>query len=179
VKSVAASSLCALAAVFAVGGCAGNDDVAPSLVFGTPQALISCAAIPDDDTLQARLWISGTESPCFLDVAGGASGDCSTTPGIERAFTLDWFVDIGGRDIVLVQARKLVDLSDPESDTVDLAFADDDYITDDCKDMSRDSFVGVDTVDVDGVDRPVCDLDDDAVSNVDEVCAGDDPTGRL
>ncbi len=160
--------------------CGADAAIAPTLVLGQPQALVSCETPPDD--LQARLWISGNEAPCFLDVDdgdGAVSGDCSTNAGIERAFTLDWFIDRAGRDIVLVQARQLKDLSAPDSDTVTISFADDDYISADCKDMSNDSFAGEDTVDVDGVARPVCDLDADDVDNVVEVCAGDDPTGRL
>jgi hypothetical protein len=152
---------------------------APSTVaFANPRALTDCANVPAD--LQARLWISGSDEPCFLDVdvdAGTTSGDCTTAPGIERRFTVDWFVDVGGREVLLAQAQKDLDLSRQAERDVTLAGADDDVVTDGCQDMSVDSFEGSDTVDVDGEDVPVCDLDGDGSANIVEVCAGDDPLG--
>lgn len=161
-------------AVLLLGLAACEASTSPAtLTLPLPQALVACAAVPDD--LQARLWISGTSDPCFLDVdvaAGTTSGACPIAPGIERRVTLDWFVDVAGRAIVLAQAQGEVDL---EGATTDVTFtvADDDIVTTGCKDMSKDSFAGSDTVDVDGADVPVCDLDNDGVVNVDEVCAGD------
>ncbi len=168
-------TLVVLATAF-IAGC-GPRSTPPTLVFPTPQALSSCAQPPAD--LQARLWISGSRDPCFLEVdvdAGTTAGECETAPGIERRFTLDWFVDVGGREIVLAQAQQDVDLSG-EQDDVALSFADDDVVVEDCLDMSVDSFEGSEVVDVDGAERPVCDLDDDGTDNLVELCAGSDPLG--
>ena len=173
-------SRCALRAVgalLALAACGPSSSPA-TLRFENPQALTDCAAPPQD--LQARLWISGTRDPCFLDVdvaAGTTSGACETAPGVKRRFTLDWFVDEGGREVVLAQARKELDLTQQEDAAVTLAIGADDVVTDGCRDMSVDSFDGTDTVDVDGRAVPVCDLDDDGVANVAEVCAGADPFG--
>jgi hypothetical protein len=160
-------------AVAGLGACSPSPSSPSTLTLPLPQALVACAAVPDD--LQARLWISGTSDPCFLDVdvaAGTTSGACPIAPGIERRVTLDWFIDVAGRAIVLAQAQGEVDLAGA-TDDVTFTVADDDIVTAGCKDMSQDSFAGSDDVDVDGAAVPVCDLDDDGVSNVDEVCAGD------
>ena len=167
--------MASLVVVVALAGCAPS--TSPALVFRTPQALVACAQPPAD--LQARLWISGSRAPCFLDVdldAGTTSGACETAPGIERRFTLDWFVDVAGREVVLAQAQKDVDLAG-EQETVSLDFVNDDVVVAGCFDMSVDSFNGSEVVDIDGVDRPVCDLDEDGADNLTEVCAGDDPLG--
>lgn len=145
----------------------------------TPRALTSCAQPPAE--LQARLWISGSDVPCFLDVdvdKGTTTGACEAAPGIERRFTLDWFIDVGGREVVLAQAQQDIDLSGQQDD-VSLSVKDDDVVVDGCKDMSVDSFNGNDTVDVDGEDVPVCDLDGDGDANIVEVCAGGDPLGGV
>ncbi len=160
---------------------ASSSEAGGTLRFATPQALSACAEPPAD--LQARLWISGTSAPCSLDVdvAGGTtSGGCEVIPGIERRFTLDWFVDVGvdgGREIVLAQAQKDVDLAGVNDDEITLAIEDDDIDTADCLDMSADQFNGAASVDVDGVARPVCDLDADGDDNLAELCAGGDPLG--
>ena len=158
--------------VVVVGLVASCSPASPAMVFRNPQALTACAQKPAN--LQARLWISGSDAPCFLDVdvdAGTTSGACETAPGIKRRFTLDWFIDVAGRDVVLAQAQTEVDLEGATED-VALDFKDDDVSAVACFDMSVDSFDGADSVDVEGRAVPVCDLDDDGVSNVDEVCAG-------
>lgn len=157
-------------------GC-GPAPSSPSLVFRNPQALAACAQPPDE--LLARLWISGSNVPCFLDVdvaAGTTSGECEAAPGIERRFTLDWYVDVAGLEVVLAQAQQDVDLAGKQGG-ITLAFVDDDVSVVACLDMSVDSFEGSPVVDVDGADRPVCDLDDDGADNLAEVCNGDDPFG--
>lgn len=160
--------------------CGNESSVQPRVLVVRPQALVSCAEPPDPGSLQARLWISGLDAPCFLTVEDGSgSGACDVVPGVKRVFTLDWFVDRGGRDVVLAQASRTVDLTGATEATVDLTFVDDDYVVDACLDMAVDSLAGSPTVDVNGVERPVCDLDDDGDSNVVEVCRGDDPLGLL
>jgi len=168
----------ALLAAVVLSGCA--DDPAPTTMsVAVPQALVDCAQPPADTDLRARLWVSGTDAPCPLTIlASGVSGDCVVVPGIERIFTLDWFVVVDGVDVVLAQARKSLDLGGEVEANVALVFADDDYVVAGCRDMSVDSLDGAGSVDVDGVARPVCDLDDDGTANLDEVCAGGDPLGR-
>jgi hypothetical protein len=147
------------------------------VVLALPQALSGCAQASQ---VQARLWISGLDAPCFLAVdvdAGTTSGECKTPPGLKRHVTLDWFVDVGGREIVLAQASDDVDLTQAAAAEVSLSFDDGDVTTTACRDMSVDKLRGSETVDVDGVARPVCDLDDDGVANLDEFCAGGDPLG--
>ena len=158
--------------------CGSESSVQPRVLVLRPQALVSCAQPPEPGSLQARLWISGSDAPCFLTVdEASSSGACDVVPGVKRVFTLDWFVDRGGRDVVLAQASRTVDLTGATEATVDLTFVDDDYSSDGCLDMAVDSLAGSPTVDVNGIERPVCDLDDDGDSNVVEVCRGDDPLG--
>ena len=148
------------------------------LTVSTPRALIDCAT-PPGAALQARLWVSGHDAPCALDVDdNGASGDCVVTPGIERRVTIDWFIDRGGTVIVLAQASLDVDLTRADVE-VDVSFSDRDYVTEGCLDMSVDSFVGSPTVEVFSTPQPVCDLDGDGESNVAETCAGRDPLGAV
>lgn len=172
---VVAGLLLLLTVMLSVGIACGP---APSstLRFRTPQALSACAQPPAD--VQARLWISGSAAPCPLEVdvdEGTTSGACDAAPGIERRFTVDWFLDVGGREIVLAQSQQDVDLS--AGSDVTLALSDEDVVVADCKDMSVDSFAGAESVDVDGVQRPVCDLDADGDDNLAEVCSGGEPLG--
>ena len=163
-----------------VSACA--DDVAPTtLQIALPLALVDCAQPPAAGELKARLWTSGFNAPCPLQINDdGVSGDCVVTAGIERIFTLDWFVvDAVGTTVVLAQARRTVDLAGATEATLKLEFTDADYVVDDCLDMSSDSFAGSATLEIDGTARPVCDLDDDGSTNVVEICAGRDPLGRL
>jgi hypothetical protein len=150
-----------------------------TLTFATPRALtVDCAQPPA--TLQARLWVSGSSDPCFLEVdvaAGSTSGDCEVAPGIKRRFTIDWFIDDAGREVVLAQAQTELDLSRATKATAILTLAEDDIVNVGCKDMSVDSFAGADTVTVDGRAVPVCDVDADNEANIVEVCAGGDPFG--
>jgi hypothetical protein len=170
-------------AVVAVGvalgmSACGPAAVASSLVVAIPQALVDCAS-PPGAALQARLWVSGHDAPCALDVDGDvASGNCAVTPGIERRVTIDWFVDRGGVVIVLAQAHRDVDLVGAADDVV-VTFSDADYTTEACLDMSVDAFAGSPTVEVFGVPRAVCDLDGDDESNIVELCAGRDPLGAV
>ena len=173
------ASCSVLALTCLVGACAAPAS-SPRVVVVRPQALVSCAQPVPEGSILARLWISGSDEPCFLDVSGASSsGACDVVPGVVRAFTIDWYIDQGGREIVLAQGRRDVDLTGTTEAEIDLAFTDDDYLTVDCLDMSVDTFNGSPTVDVDGVDRPVCDLDGDGDSNVVEVCRGDSPVGTL
>lgn len=168
----------ALLASAACGPAPSTSGPTSGLSVARPQALIDCAS-PPGEALQARLWVSGHNAPCALDVADdGATGDCVVTPGIERRVTIDWFVDRGGVVILLAQASTDVDLAGASDDVV-ITFTDADYITEDCLDMSVDSFAGRPTVEVFNVQQPVCDLDDDGQSNVVETCAGTDPLGAV
>jgi hypothetical protein len=167
---------CALALVLALvratTACDAPGPAPSTLSFPTPRALTACDAPPTG--LQARLWVSGHSAPCFLEVVEGAArGDCEVTPGITRRFTLDWFVDDGGRTTILAQASREIDLSRAAEDTVSLSFSESDIKTSPCLDMSSDSFSGADTVIFDGVPQPVCDLDGDGIANLEELCAGD------
>jgi hypothetical protein len=166
------TTTCALALLLVTTACDAPGPAPSTVSFPTPRALTACDAPPDD--LQARLWISGHSAPCFLEIVEGAArGDCEVTPGISRRFTLDWFVDEGGRTTILAQASREIDLSRAAEDTVSLSFSESDIKTSPCLDMSNDSFSGADTVLVDGVPQPVCDLDGDGIANLDELCAGD------
>jgi hypothetical protein len=167
-----------VAAFVTMSACGPAPALHGGLSVSTPRALIDCAT-PPGGALQARLWVSGHEAPCALDVDDdGASGDCVVTPGIERRVTIDWFVDRGGIVIVLAQASIDVDLTRVAAD-VDVNFSDRDYITAGCLDMSVDSFAGSPTVEVFNTPQLVCDLDGDAESNVVELCAGRDPLGAV
>ena len=164
-------------AVLALAAACGQSP-SPTMVFPTPQMLVDCAQPPP---LQARLWISGSADPCLLavDVAASiATGSCETAPGIVRRFTLDWFVDVRGREVLLAQAQKEVDLRN-QQESLTLTYAAEDIVVTGCLDMSVDSFNGAELVDVDGVLRPVCDLDDDGVDYLGEACAGNDPSGGV
>lgn len=158
----------------------GSADV--RFVIGTPQALVACAAPPAVDDVFARLWISGSAEPCPLQVDDdGVSGTCPVVAGIERTFTLDWFmVDGSGVEVVLAQARTSLDLDGTTDADAIVAFDGADYVVSDCLDLragnGRDGAV---TIVVDGSARPVCDLDDDGVANLEQLCAGRDPLGRL
>ena len=167
--------------VFVSAGCGEADTSLAGVSIAVPQALVDCAQPPADTALRARLWISGTAAPCPLTIlADGVSGNCDVVAGIERTFTLDWFtVDSSGVDVVLAQARTTLDLTGEIEASQKLVFADDDYVIDECLDMSADSSAGRDVVVVDGSDRAVCDLDNDGDANLVEVCAGRDPLGRL
>ena len=173
--------VCGLQLMAACGddGDAGEAGGVAAVQLPTPQALLACENAPDDDALQARLWISGDAGPCFLDVtAAETTGRCTVRPGIERVFTVDWFTDVGGTEVILAQAQKTIDLAGA-TDDVALVIADDDIDDVACLDMRFNQVEGSATVDFNGAARPVCDLDDDGESNLFEVCAGGDPTGRL
>lgn len=164
-----------------IAGCGDGDGAPTAMAIAVPRALVDCAQPPADTALRARLWISGTVEPCALTIlAAGVSGDCVVVPGIQRVFTLDWYIaDDSGVDVVLAQARLTRDLRGDVEQQQALAFADADYVSADCRDMSVNSLDGAATVDVDGAPRPVCDLDDDDDTNLAEVCAGRDPLGRV
>jgi hypothetical protein len=163
----------------ALVGCAAPE-VTP-VAFAAPQALVTCANVP---ALQARLWLSGSAAPCALDVddEGNASGACEAAPGVVRTATLDWFLPAGEIDLVLAQVRSSVDLADTTKGETELTFAADDITATACRDMRVDQVEGAASIVVDGVDVPVCDVDNscgdtpaDACANLGEVCAGSDP----
>ena len=161
--------------------CAPLEDVA-TVSFATPRALLECAAPPED--LAARMWISGSKVPCDLevDVEGGTTtGSCDTRPGLVRTLTLDWFAPRGGLDLVLAQARGELDLTQGEEAEVGFSVADEDVVTTGCVDATFDQVDGAPTIEVSGVDVPVCDVDDScagadgACTNLGELCAETDP----
>ena len=175
--------LVALAALSVACAVEPAPEAAP-LVAALPDALtVDCAQRPD---LQARLWVSGYDEPCALDVdldENTTTGACDATAGATRRFTLDWYVEravpAGDVVVVLAQAQKDVAVSGGQAS---LSFATGDVRVTACEDMAVDSYEGATTVDVDGVARPVCDLDGScgadeaaACANVGEVCAGEDP----
>lgn len=157
---------------------------ADSVVVGLPRALVECAAPPLD--LAARLWVSGSATPCELEVnldEGTTTGACPATPGRVRALTIDWFIPGDGSvDVVLAQARRELDLTQADEATVELTVGDDEVKTSGCRDMTSDQLEGSPTISLDGLVVPVCDVDDSctgspdpACSNIGEVCAGSDP----
>lgn len=177
---VAVATGCAPASSASAGGDAAGDVAAVS--FATPRALLACAAPPAD--LEARMWISGSEVPCGLDVdaaAGTTSGACDARPGLVRTLTLDWFAARGGIDLLLAQARGSLDLTQGEDAEVVFTVEEQDVVTVGCVDASRDQVEGAATIAVNGVDVPVCDVDDSCAgadgpcSNLGELCASTDP----
>jgi hypothetical protein len=170
---------CALASA-----CGPDADAGAALTFSLPQALLSCASVPE---LSARMWVSGSSDPCALDVdvqAGTTSGTCDVTPGTERTLTLDWttVVDHAGEDftLLLAQARGTLDLSTPKEKAT-FTVGEDDVVTTACRDMRTDTLEGAEVIDVDGVEVPPCDVDescdgdDGACTNLGELCASADP----
>lgn len=172
----------------AMCGCAPIDDdgdaasTGANISLSTPRALLECAAPPDD--IAARMWISGSDEPCALEVdvdGGTTSGACSTRPGLVRTLTVDWFAPRGGIDLVLAQARGAIDLT--KGDVAEVAFevAEEDVVTTECLDMRDDQVDGSLIIEVNGVGVPVCDVDDScaggdgACSNLGELCAETDP----
>jgi hypothetical protein len=172
-RFAACAALCCSAA-----SCGADDVTASSPAL--PQGLVDCAAPPASGDLQARLWVSGLDAPCPLVVDdNGVSGSCTIPPGIARTLSIDWFIDVGGTTIVLAQGDRVVDLTSATEAEEALAFSADDYRTTDCRDLSTDRPDGAATVLVDGIPRPVCDLDDDGIDNLSQLCSGRDPLGRL
>lgn len=175
----------ALAVVALVAACAPVEGETPTfatLTFATPRALLTCEQAPDD--LAARLWVSGSDSPCELAVdvdVGSTSGTCDTRPGVVRTLTLDWFAQRNGIDLVLAQARGTIDLTASDAAEAEFAVADEDIVTADCVDATFDQVDGAPTILVNGADVPVCDVDescggaDGSCSNLGEVCAATDP----
>jgi hypothetical protein len=157
-------------------GCGDTATPPSTMALRTPQALTSCDGAPS--ALQARLWVSGFTEPFALDVdliAGTTSGTVRVPPGIARRFTVDWFVELDGRVVLLAQATDDLDLGATTDDAVTLTFTEDDVTTNACRAIEDGTTSGSATVDVGGVARPACDLDDDGEPNLDEVCAGRDP----
>lgn len=156
-------------------------------VLSLPRALVACAQPPAN--LAARMWVSGKDEPCPLDVdlaAGTTSGNCDVIPGRERVITVDWLVpEDSAPEIVLAQAQQKIDLREAADADVDVTLANDDVRTADCRDMRDDQLDGAPTVTVGEREVPVCDLDDScagsanpadpACSNLGELCAGHDP----
>lgn len=169
----------AVCALVLLAGC-GDDDSVSLGMPALPQQLVACASPPADDVLQARLWVSGSQAPCPLVVdETGVTGTCTVAPGIARTLSIDWFIDVGGTTIVLAQADRVVDLTSTTEAEQALAFAADDYRTTACRDYTTARPDGADTVVVDGTARPVCDLDNDGVDNLTQLCGGRDPLGGL
>jgi hypothetical protein len=171
----------------ALSACADDTSGADTVELTNPQALVDCAAPPAN--MRARMWISGSDEPCELevDLAGGkTTGTCDAKPGIERTLTIDWFVRVEHNtvdlDLMLAQARGKLDLSKPEEKAT-FTVKDDDVKSDTCLDMKPDTLNGADVVTIDGVEVPPCDVDDScagaapsaACSNIGEVCASTDP----
>lgn len=168
----------------AVTACAPAPEVA-LVSFPAPQALVSCAALPDD--LDAELWVSGNDEACDLEPGddGSVSGSCENFVAgrAVRTVTLDWFIVRGGVRVLLAQAQKEVDLTAVSSGEQTVAFTEDDIRVRGCFDMRDDQLDGSPTMLVNGAQRLVCDLDEDCpadlavtdCSNLGEVCAGADP----
>ena len=166
-----------------LAACGG--EVQPGVVsLPLPQALqVSCATAPVD--LSAQLWVSGRDAPCTLSVdqvAGTTSGQCDVAAGRERTLTVDWYVERDGTRVLLAQARQTIDLAGATDAEQNVNIAEGDITVTDCLDVRDDKVDGVDTQRFDGVDVPVCDLDDSCggalaadCSNLGELCAGEDP----
>lgn len=174
-----------LALVALVASCGGVEDVdagAPlTLSFALP---IECAAPPAD--LQAVAWVSGTRAPAPLAVdvdADTTSGTVRVTTGAERRIVVDWFVEREGTRVLLAQAVKTLDLTQPEAETFVLDISPSDVNVTTCQDVRDDlTRVGSATTTFAGEQRPACDLDascgatpDASCANLGELCAGADP----
>ena len=183
-----ASTTLAMMALAACGPGADDTTAETPLRFDNPQALTSCAAPPEG--LAAELFVTGNRNPCPLTVdvaAGTTSGSCEVAPGRVRVLTLDWFADVvDGNDhvirVLLAQARTEVDLTGDVEAEVSVTIDPDDVVTEGCLDVVADP-AGAETTAYDGAEVPPCDLDrscDDggACSNLEELCAGDDPFTR-
>jgi hypothetical protein len=164
-------------ACVAGGACVSSLDARSDVSLATPQALTTCAHAPAP--LLARMWVSGSHKPCALVVdatAGATTGTCDVTPGAKRTLTVEWFTTLshGGAtlDVVLAQATHTLDLTRATTDTATVTVGAADVVTTGCVDAQNG---GATSVRVDGVLVPVCDLDDDGASNLDEVCAQTDP----
>lgn len=138
------------------------------------------------DRLRAELFISGYLDPdagaCTLIVdpeSCTVSGTCTAISPTTRTLTLDYFQREGSTRLLLAQARKDVNLRESSS----VAFTEGDFVRpDECEHMPScdNSLEGCPLTQPVPTDagvrqRPVCDLDDDGRSNLDEVCAGTDP----
>jgi hypothetical protein len=156
-----------------------------SVAFPLP---VDCATVPTG--VEAVLWISGSSAPETLDVDPAtlaASGNVTFTTGTERTIVLDWFTRGTGPDgevrVLLAQATRTLDLTDPVNAPPDGSFAAEDIEVASCVDVRDDTTrAGSPTVVFGGQDRPVCDLDDSCggslgpdCSNLGELCAGTDP----
>lgn len=138
------------------------------------------------NVLRAELYISGYRNPdagtCFMRVDENTcevSGTCHAISPRERTLTLDYLVRTNGQRVLLAQAVKTVDLR--ESQTVE--FTENDFVTTArCQympacDNSAESCSLRQPLGDGGPSVPVCDLDEDGRSNLDEMCAGTDPQG--
>lgn len=157
--------------------------------LGLPFALpVDCAQEPAD--LSAEAWVSGFREPTPLDVdlaAGTTSGEIDDVTVGDRTLVIDWYVerDLGGAPVrvLLAQAESPLDLTAPETGSVEVTIAPDDVNVTECRDVRGDpTLAGSPTQTVGGVERPACDLDDSCAgspapecANLGELCAGADP----
>jgi len=137
------------------------------------------------DRMRAELYVSG-----YLQADGGGcaltvnedtcevSGTCPSITPRRRQLTLDYFVKVEDVRVLLAQATKDVDLTSSaqvtftEADLVPTAAC---QLMPGCDNSAR-TCPGFQVVWEDGgVAQPVCDLDADAYSNLDELCGGTDP----
>ncbi|MBN2359913.1 MAG: hypothetical protein JXR83_10700 [Deltaproteobacteria bacterium] len=184
-----------LALTVAVGCAAADPDATVTISLQLPERVV-CAAPPSD--IRAQLFVSGmAHRSCDLVVNtadNSVSGDCpNITARLDRVATLDYFImdtTAHGGDgswgvdkpyrLLLAQATKTLALSKPASDVIEVTFTDSDFVAmDQCRDMpntSEDTGVGPLTVDDFVTGASPCDVDDDAVSNVEEKCTQPTPT---
>ena len=164
--------------------CGSEAEVEASTVsLGFPEQL-ACDLMPED--LQAEFWQSGSADSQALTVdvaAGTTSGEVFVKTGTKRNLVIDWFVEREGIRIMLAQVIAELDLSN--NDLRERAFdvTPEQIRVSECKDVTGDiARIGVDTISVNGVQMPVCDLDgscegapNGACSNLGEICSGADP----
>lgn len=179
--------LCCLSFPLLVACGPANVSGSTQISIQMPAGIVECNnTIPD---LRAELWVSGMTEPCELKVASSqtVSGECKVTARIDRTATLDYFyIDAAHGDfrLLLAQATKKLALANPESDRLEVKFAERDFAAlSECRDMTNindDSGLGEKNVDYPpGTKVPICDLDEDFVSNLQEICAtpATDPFG--
>jgi hypothetical protein len=179
---------CACLGALLASACAPAEEDVQLTALGLPFALpIDCAQEPSD--LAAEAWVSGFRDPEPLTVdlaAGTTTGEVSNVTVGDRTLIIDWYVerDFGGAThrVLLAQAETALDLTAPETATVEVSISPDDVEVAECRDVRGDpTLAGSATQTVGGVDVPACDLDDSCAgspapecANLGELCVGED-----
>lgn len=172
-------------AVLGLVACGGDEVGGRTAISMHLPERVQCAAPPA--AIKAQLWISGMSQPCDLKVGSDRSvtGECpDITARIDRRATLDYFIldDLTTAPpgvtspyrLLLAQATRTLALERPESDRVELSFADSDFVASAaCRDMlhiDEETGEGASLVEDFVATGKPCDLDDDGAGNLEELC---------